>query len=321
MHGRKFTREFKLDVCRQMESGAKRPGQICAEFGLAAPMVSVWRSEFKARGENAFTSKQLPPPPATASDCKCASPSWSGSAAIGAGEHAFKKVRCCVSLTERHRMIAQCQHDHPAMALTRLCRMLNLSRSWYYARPAAVAPTEEQILLRDAIERIVMDFPGSGYRRVSAQLKREGWQVNHKRVLGVMRAECLLCQLKKRFVVTTDSDHAHRTYQNLLKSWFPYAATQAWVADITCRQDCPRVSAFLAVLLDAFSRRCVGYCLSQAIDTALTLSRTGARHCAARPSPGLIRHSDRGVQYASRAYTAARADGSAAIDVAAGQPL
>ena len=68
MHGRKFTREFKLDVCRQRESGAKRPGQICAEFGLAAPMVSVWRSEFKARGENAFTPKDLPPPPPTTSE-------------------------------------------------------------------------------------------------------------------------------------------------------------------------------------------------------------------------------------------------------------
>jgi transposase len=68
MHGRKFTREFKLDVCRQMHSGAKRPGQICAEFGLAAPLVSVWRSEFKARGENAFTAKELPPPPPTASE-------------------------------------------------------------------------------------------------------------------------------------------------------------------------------------------------------------------------------------------------------------
>ena len=68
MSGRKFTREFKLDVCRQMECGSKRPGQICREFGLAAPMVSVWRSEFKQRGEDSFTPKELPPPPPTRSE-------------------------------------------------------------------------------------------------------------------------------------------------------------------------------------------------------------------------------------------------------------
>jgi transposase-like protein len=68
MHGRKFTREFKLDVCRQLESGAKRPSQVVREYGLAAPLVSVWRSEFKQRGENAFTPKERPDPPATRSE-------------------------------------------------------------------------------------------------------------------------------------------------------------------------------------------------------------------------------------------------------------
>src|SRR5258706_9218093 len=96
----------------------------------------------------------------------------------GAGERAFKKVRCHASLPERHRMIAECRQTHPGQPLSGLCRLLGLSRSWYYARSAAVPPTEEETPLRDAIERIVMDLPGSGYRRGTAQIPPEGWQVN-----------------------------------------------------------------------------------------------------------------------------------------------
>jgi putative transposase len=200
-------------------------------------------------------------------------------------------------------MIAQCRHTHPGVALSGLCRLLGLSRSWYYARPAAIAPTEEEILLRDAIERIVMDLPGSGYRRVTKQLHREGRQVNHKRVLSVMRAESLLCQLKKRFVVTTDSDHAHRTYKNLLAELVPVRCDQVWVVDITYIR-LPRGFCFLAVVLDAFSRRCVGFCLSQEIDTSLTLTALERAITLRNPPQGLIHHSDRGVQYASKAYVA-----------------
>lgn len=198
-------------------------------------------------------------------------------------------------------MIAMHHQVDPAASLGLLCASVGVSRSWYYARPAAQQTTEEEVLLRDAIERLVLDHPGNGYRRVTHHLRREGWSVNHKRVLRVMRNESLLCRLKKRFVVTTDSEHAHRIYPNLLCGMCPERCDQVWLADITYIR-LPRGFCFLAVILDAFSRRCVGWHLSEEIDTTLTLVALEKAIELRNPPAGLIHHSDRGVQYASRAY-------------------
>ncbi len=107
-------------------------------------------------------------------------------------------------------MIAQLQEQFPLLSLRRLCRLLGVSRNWYYAHPSADALAEHDRDLRDAVERVTLDFPGYGYRRVTHALQRAGWSVNHKRVLRVMRQESLLCQLKRRFLVTTDSAHGLR---------------------------------------------------------------------------------------------------------------
>jgi putative transposase len=198
-------------------------------------------------------------------------------------------------------MISSSQAADPELKLQRLCAVLAVSRSWYYARPKAQEPTAEDILLRDAVELIILDVPGSGYRMVTHQLQKDGWKVNHKRVLRIMREESLLCRLKKRFVATTDSDHAHRVYPNLIKGWSPVRCDQVWVADITYIR-LPLAFCYLAVILDACSRRCIGWCLSDEIDSSLTL--TALERAIARRSPpaGLIHHSDRGVQYANTAY-------------------
>ncbi|MDP9382002.1 MAG: IS3 family transposase [Chloroflexota bacterium] len=111
-----------------------------------------------------------------------------------------------------------------------------MSRSWYYDKPSAEQKAQRDVRLRDAIERIVLEFPGYGYRRVTEQLHREEWYVNHKRVLRVMRQESLLCQLKKRFVITTDSAHDHRTYPNLLDGSVLDSLNSAWVAEIISTQ-------------------------------------------------------------------------------------
>jgi len=157
------------------------------------------------------------------------------------------------------------------------------------------------VRLRDAIERIVLDFPGYGYRRVTHALVREGWAVNHKRVLRVMREESLLCHLKRRFVPTTDSAHAWRSYPNLLKGTILTAPDQAWVADITYIR-LPTAFIYLAAILDAYSRRCIGWALSHGIDTELTVAALTMAVARRQPASGLIHHSDRGVQYASGAY-------------------
>jgi transposase InsO family protein len=202
-------------------------------------------------------------------------------------------------------VIAAFRQQHPSAPTAALCAALGVSRSWFYERPTAQEPTIEDVELRDAIERIALEFPGYGYRRVVAQLARDGWTgeraANHKRVLRVMRQGSLLCRLQKRFAVTTDSNHAHRCCPNLLKGTQLIRPDQAWVADITYIR-LPGGFCYLAAILDAFSRRCVGWHLSRDIDTTLTLAVLEIALTARRPSAGLIHHSDRGVQYASADY-------------------
>jgi transposase InsO family protein len=125
--------------------------------------------------------------------------------------------------------------------------------------------------LRDAIDQIVLAFPGYGYRRVTKALERAGWKVNHKRVRRVLRQACLLCQLKRAVVRPTDAAHAYQTYPNLLVNLELTGLDQAWVADITYIR-LPTTFVYLAYVLDAYSRRCVGWHLSRDIDTQLTLA-------------------------------------------------
>ncbi len=194
-------------------------------------------------------------------------------------------------------MMGRVLEEHPGLSVRSLCRLMGVSRSWYYDKPTA----ERDVELRDAIERIVLGFPGYGYRRVTRQLEREGVVVNHKRVLRVMRQESLLCQLKKRFVATTDSAHSHRVYPNLMEALTLDGLDQAWVADISYIR-LPAEFVYLAAILDAYSRRCVGWALSRFIDTRLTLTALRMALEARRPPRGFVHHSDRGVQYASGGY-------------------
>ena len=198
-------------------------------------------------------------------------------------------------------MISAAQQAHPELSIHRLCRLLGVSRSWFYDRQTQPVSDPDDVALRDAIEAITLDFPGYGYRRVTKQLQRDGWVVNHKRVLRIMREEALLCQLKRRFIPTTNSRHAFRRYPNLLAERRLDAPDQAWVADITYIR-LPTGFVYLATLLDAHSRYCVGWQLSRLIDTALTLAALERALTTRAPLPGLIHHSDQGVQYASDAY-------------------
>jgi putative transposase len=213
-------------------------------------------------------------------------------------------------------LIAQARLAYPALSVRRLCALLAVGRSWYYERPDAPMQAERDVALRDAVERIVLAFPGYGYRRVTKALAREGWAVNHKRVLRVMRQESLLCQLGRRFQVTTNSAHALRTYPNLLAGAVLTGPDQAWVADITYVR-LPTTFAYLACVLDAWSRRCVGWHLSRTIDTRLTLAALEWALAARLPSPGLVHHSDRGVQYASHDYVARLEETGARVSMAA----
>lgn len=199
-------------------------------------------------------------------------------------------------------MIEQAHQQHPDLPLACLCDLFGVSRSWYYERASQPAHSEEEMVLRDEIERIILEFPGYGYRRVTHTLHRAGMTINHKRVLRIMREESLLCHLKKRFVVrTTDSRHGFPVYPNRLAAVELTAVNQAWVADLTyirLRSD----FVYLACILDAYSRRCVGWHLSRDMTTQLTLVALQRAIALRQPGPGLIHHSDRGVQYASHTY-------------------
>jgi putative transposase len=200
-------------------------------------------------------------------------------------------------------VIHEAHQQQPALAVRYLCRVLDVNRAWYYAAqqrsPAPGATTT--LALREAIEAIILDFPGYGYRRVTYALARQGWHVNHKRVLQIMREEALLCRLKRQWTPTTDARHAQRRYPNLLKEQTVTALNQAWLADITYIR-LPEGFVYLASVLDAYSRRCVGWALSREMTTALPLAAL-EQALAQRPlASGWIHHSDQGVQYASSAY-------------------
>jgi transposase InsO family protein len=201
-------------------------------------------------------------------------------------------------------LIQAVQREYPSLSLERVCHLLGLSRASYYrAGQEASADPEAQALL-EAIEAVVLEFAGYGYRRVTAQLQRAGWHVNHKRVLRVMREESLLCQLQRRWVRTTDSEHGLTIYPNLLKQagWRWLTGTdQAWAADITYIR-LPGGFCYLAAILDAFSRKVVGWALSEEIDASLVVAAVRQALQDRQPAAGWIHHSDRGVQYACRDY-------------------
>jgi putative transposase len=200
------------------------------------------------------------------------------------------------------------------VSVRELCRILGVNRSWFY-RASVGEPAAADTELRDAIEALVLAFPGYGYRRVTKALQRAGWVVNHKRVLRVMRAESLLCQLRRRWVPTTDSAHGLATYPNLVTGVAVTGLNAVWVADITYVR-LPTAFVYLAAILDAFSRKVVGWALSRWIDTRLTLAAL-ERALASRPvAPGLIHHSDQGVQYAAAAYVARLRAAGARISMA-----
>lgn len=213
-------------------------------------------------------------------------------------------------------MIGQAREEHPEISIERLCFLMGVSRSWYYERPCAEQKARKDVELRDAIERLVLEFPGYGYRRVTAALRREGRSANHKRVLRIMRQESLLCQIKRRFVPTTDSAHAFGVYPNLIKDMELDGLDRVWISDITYVR-LPTTFCYLAAILDAYSRRCVGWHLSRWIGTRLTLSALEMALAARQPAAGLIHHSDQGVQYASSEYVLRLEQAGARISMAA----
>jgi transposase InsO family protein len=177
------------------------------------------------------------------------------------------------------------------------------SRSGFYRGRWEKSPADRDLQLRDALQRVALEFPSYGWPRITPELKRRGWAVNHKRVYRIMREDNLLCLRRRKFVRTTDSAHPFPVYPNLARGMAVKGLDQLWVADITYI----RLRAefvYLAVILDACSRRVIGWALGGSLEDDLALEALRQALEQRRPAPGLVHHSDRGVQYASREYTA-----------------
>jgi putative transposase len=199
-------------------------------------------------------------------------------------------------------LIATTLQGPPMLPATRLCQALTLSRATYYRGRAAEPVPDPDVELRAHIQALALEMPAYGYRRITQELHRRGLVVNHKRVLRVMREDNLLCLRKRAFVRTTDSAHPFMVYPNLLPELTVTGLDQLWVADITYIR-LQQEFVYLAVLLDAYSRRCIGWALERYLEAELALAALRMALATRMIRPGLVHHSDRGGQYASQAYT------------------
>jgi transposase InsO family protein len=185
-----------------------------------------------------------------------------------------------------------------------MCELARVSRASFYRSLKEQRPAEEETEVRSAIQQIALEHRRRyGYRRICAELRRRGMQVNHKRVLRMMRRDNLLALRRRRFVVTTNSNHKFEVYLNLARRMKLSGMDQLWIADITyIRLQAEFV--YLAVILDAFSRKVVGWALDRTLANRLTISALEQAIAQRRPRPGLVHHSDRGLQYARGEYVA-----------------
>ena len=192
----------------------------------------------------------------------------------------------------------------PLIPVGRMCELTQVSRAGFYRwrrQPAPMVAAEEMDL-RDAVQRMALEFPCYGWRRVTHPLRQQGWTVNHQRVRRIMREDNLRCGRKRKFVVTTDSNHSRRVYPNLAQQMTLTGIDQLWVADITSiRLETEFV--YLAVVIDAFSRRVIGWELDRTLEDELPLAALRMALVWRQPASGLVHHSDRGSQYASGDYT------------------
>jgi transposase InsO family protein len=185
-----------------------------------------------------------------------------------------------------------------------MVKLARVSRASYYrfGNQAKVGP-DPDMDLRDAIQRMALEWPSYGRRRITAELRRRGWTVNPKRVYRLMREDNLLCVRKRKFVMTTDSNHGRKVYPNRAANMVLTSTDQLWRADITyvrLREE----FVFVAVILDAYSRRVIGWAVDRTMEDELTLSALRMALSRRVVEPGLVHHSDRGSQYASLDYTA-----------------
>jgi len=243
-----YSRELKIAAMREIDSG-KGIAEVARMYQLSLKRLETWKGEWRAKGELAFPGKSARPQ--TRLDAE--------------------------RIAELERKIGQ-----QAMAIDFLkkvkrhlvCKRWTIEKAdensngipWFVLH----RPNSDKLRFRNQIQRIALRWPAYGYRRVHAELLRQGWSVNHKRILRLMRADNLLCLRRRKFLLlTTDSQHGLPIYPNVAEEMLLTSIDQLWVADITyIRLQVEFV--YLAVLLDAFSRRCIGWALRRSLECPKT---------------------------------------------------
>jgi putative transposase len=198
-------------------------------------------------------------------------------------------------------MISQARKQTTHFSVRMLCKLFGVDRRWYYRQQQKPVKQDHDEQARQAILAIIKQSIGYGYRRVTHALRRSGWHINHKRVERLMKQGHLQCRQKRHHIRTTDAKHHYSIYPNLTKGKTVEAPNTCWIADITYIR-LPHLFVYLACILDAYSRKCIGWNLSPHLDTPLALGALEMAVTERGEHPGLIHHSDRGVQYASTAY-------------------
>ena len=298
------------DCCHARAGFRFYTGEIARKYQLSPKLLERWRGEWRAKGESAFPGIGA----------------RAGLPVLDDDRRIADLERKIGQLTMENDFLKKAlQHfkDHhpPAVvngadaclkksskargkgqAVSALCQMTGLNRAGFYRWRVPHQATPVEMELRDAMQKIALESPAYGYRRITAELQQRGFEVNHKRVLRMMRQDNLLCVRRRAFVVTTDSRHNLPVYPNLARDITPAAINELWVADITYIR-LRTEFVYLAVVLDAFSRRVIGWALGRTLEAELAIVALRMALLERQPSPGLIHHSDRGVQYASHAYT------------------
>jgi len=291
-HRRTFSNEFKRQVVEEYLSGVSTAAQLMRRHEISSGLLYHWKDQYtKGRFDNPPTHE------AALEERVRQLEQLVGRLTL---ENEFlKKSRSAKPRTAEEKRQFIAEHRDLVDSIERGCELMNLPRSTYYHKSKNRPDGEQALIAR--IGSVIEEFPGYGYRRVSKELHRRGFRDNHKKVLRVMKQQGLTRKPKRRWVRTTNSGHAHRVYPNLAQNLLVTGPNQLWVADITY---IALLSGFvyLAVILDRFARRVVGYALSRNIDTALCLEALRMALALRRPPKGIVHHSDRGVQYASCDY-------------------
>ncbi|NJM96053.1 MAG: IS3 family transposase [Phormidesmis sp. RL_2_1] len=300
---RNYSSEFKAKVVLEVVSGQRSVSEASRAHKVHSSVINRWRNEFLKQAHLAFGGKGVGEDSAERI-AELERMIGRLTMELAVAKKAFRVVE-----PERKRMmIEQLKGEYPIEVI---CEVIGYSRSRYYYQSRADKPSAEAVL-KDAIINVAGRYPTYGYRRMTKQLQREGWNVNHKRISRLMRELGLLAKKRVRRKRTTNSVHGYKRYPNLVKQLVVVRPEQVWVADITYIR-LKEEFVYLAVLMDVFTRSIRGWHLDRTMEKSLTI--TALEKAFERYVPE-IHHSDQGVQYAANDYVRMLEDKAIEISMA-----